>query len=259
VFIRDIIPTIIENKRYLTEENFVGEVLDGYKSRRSILTKEAAIALSNAEQEFRKDGYAIVVYDSYRPQRAVDQFIEWAKDEDETSQKEKYYPHIDKEDLFEKDYICSTSGHSRGSTLDMTLIEIDKKLKPVEVTERFLTNGLPIPYLDDGTVDFGTSFDYFGESSNHGSTLVEEKYQKIRNYLKDVMKRHGFTHMPTEWWHYTLENEPFDDKYFDFVLGPKRCEPPFKPIPIEELPTKEDVLADVAKLKEETEDSKQSE
>jgi zinc D-Ala-D-Ala dipeptidase len=219
VYIKDVIPTIIENQRYLTNENFVGEPLNGYKSKRPVLTKEAAFALSNAEKEFRNDGYAIVIYDSYRPQRTVDQFVEWAKDENDIKKKDQYYPYIPKSKLFELEYIAERSGHSRGSTLDMSLIKIDESLKDIKFTNHTLEDGEIIPFLDDGTIDFGSSFDYFGEASHHDNSKVDIQYLEMRNYLRQVMKKHGFKDYSVEWWHYTLENEPFPDTYFNFVVS----------------------------------------
>jgi zinc D-Ala-D-Ala dipeptidase len=131
--------------------------------------------------------------------------------------KDHYYPYVEKSKLFELNYIAVNSSHSRGSTLDMTLIKIDESIQNIKFTNRTLENGRIIPFLDDGTVDFGSSFDYFGEASHPDTSLVDKQYQDLRQYLKKVMKKHGFKDYPIEWWHYTLENEPFPDTYFNFA------------------------------------------
>jgi zinc D-Ala-D-Ala dipeptidase len=219
VYIDDVDPSIISDLRYLTSENFVGKPLVGYKTDRPIITEQAAIALARAQLEFESDGYSIVVYDSYRPQRTVNYFVEWAKDLNDTKMKDRYYPYVPKSKLFELDYIAAKSGHSRGSTLDMTLIKLDEPIFNVTLSNRTLENGQIIPFLDDGTVDFGSSFDYFGEASHHDTPLVDKQYQDLRNYLRSVMKKNGFKDYAAEWWHYTLENEPFPDTYFNFVVS----------------------------------------
>lgn len=218
VYLKEIEPTIIENLRYYSSENFIGRKLDGYEKNCVILSEGAAKALSNVQQDLLKDGYSLVVYDAYRPQKTVDLFIRWSKDFRDQSQKEKYYPNIDKKDLFKLGYIAEKSGHSRGSTVDLTIIKLNNTLKSVVLEKRKLKNGSIVTYLDDGTVDMGSSFDLFDIASHHDSEAIDQKYLKLRNYLRSVMEKNGFNGYQEEWWHYTLKNEPFTDTYFNFSV-----------------------------------------
>jgi D-alanyl-D-alanine dipeptidase len=218
VYLKDIEPTIIENLRYFSNENFMGRKIDGYKANRVILTSEAAIALVKIQQELLKNGYSLVIYDAYRPQLAVDFFMKWSKDSNDQVAKEKYYPDINKADVFKLGYVAEKSGHSRGSTVDLSIIRIGDSLKPITFQKRQLKNGSIIPFLDDGSVDMSSSFDLFGEASHHDSNLIETEFLARRNYLRGIMKKNGFNDYPEEWWHYTLKNEPFPDTYFDFVV-----------------------------------------
>ena len=196
----------------------MGRKIDGYKANRVILTSEAAIALVKIQQELLKNGYSLVIYDAYRPQRAVDFFMKWSKDSNDQVAKEKYYPDINKADVFKLGYVAEKSGHSRGSTVDLSIIRIGDSLKPITFQKRQLKNGSIIPFLDDGSVDMSSSFDLFGEASHHDSNLIETEFLARRNYLRGIMKKNGFNDYPEEWWHYTLKNEPFPDTYFDFVV-----------------------------------------
>jgi D-alanyl-D-alanine dipeptidase len=218
VYIKDIDPTIIENLRYFSSENFVGRKIEGYLANRVILTKEAAEALAKVQRELIQEGYSIVVYDAYRPQRAVNSIIEWSSDATDQIAKTRYYPSIDKADIFKLNYIAKQSGHSRGSTVDLSIIKIGSPLKPIELEERQLRNGKIVPFLDDGTLDMGTSFDLFNEASHHDNDLIDTKFMKRRNYLREIMKENGFSEYKKEWWHYTLKDEPFPETYFDFPV-----------------------------------------
>jgi D-alanyl-D-alanine dipeptidase len=219
VYLHDVDPTIKEHLRYFTEENFVGRVITGYESPRAIVTRECAHALSRVQADLALDGYSLVIYDAYRPQRAVDSIVEWTHDHTDTCAKHKYYPSVDKEEIVPQGYVAPCSGHTRGSTLDLTIIKSTKRLRPgCTLTHRQLRNGDWIPFLDDGTVDMGTSFDFFGVASGHDSELVSDEHTQMRNYLRDKMRKHGFRHLPEEWWHYTLEDEPYEDTYFNFDI-----------------------------------------
>ncbi|MGI4775708.1 MAG: M15 family metallopeptidase [Janthinobacterium lividum] len=218
IYLRDIDPTIIENLRYYSGENFIGRRVDGYKSNKVILTKEAAKSLSKVQKELLSNGYSLIVYDAYRPQKAVDQFVKWSEDSADQINKNKYYPDVAKNDVFKLGYVAEKSGHTRGSTVDVTMIRSDSALKEITIHNRKLLDGNLAPYLEDGTVDMGTSFDLFGVASHHDSKLIEKKYLDLRNYLRTVMKENGFKEYQEEWWHYTLENEPFLEIYFDFDI-----------------------------------------
>ena len=162
----------------------------------AILTEEAAAALKKAADSLEEQGYYIKIFDAYRPQRAVDHFIRWAKDLDDVKMKEQFYPEVDKSKLFELGYIAEKSGHSRGSTVDLTLVDI-------ETNEE---------------LDMGSGFDFFGSISNHGTDLITPEQERNRNILRDAMVAAGFKIYPEEWWHYTLEDEPYPDTYFNFPV-----------------------------------------
>lgn len=218
VFLKDIDNTIRESSRYYTEENFLGRPIAGYKTNSIICTKEAAEKLKLAHKELTLKGYNFVVYDGYRPQKAVDEFIRWGMNESDNITKDYYYPMLDKKDLFKLGYLPDKkSSHSRGSTFDLTIIKSDQKLKSIVYSKRKLLNGDEIIFLDDNTIDMGSSFDLFHEASHHDSNLIELTYAEMRNFLRDTMKKYGFKEYKEEWWHYTLENEPYPDTYFDFV------------------------------------------
>ena len=220
VYLHEIDPTILVSLRYQSNENFVGKPVDGYKKPVVIMTKQAAKALKQAQAAVKKDGYCLVVYDAYRPQKAVDHFVRWSKEIEDQVKKTAYYPRVDKARVFELDYVAERSGHSRGSTIDLTIIKDGNRLHEVTERERTLLDGFTTTYLDDGTVDMGSSFDLFDKASHHENNLVAERYKKLRMYLKNIMETYGFKKYPNEWWHFTLKNEPYpanlDSSYFDF-------------------------------------------
>ena len=195
VYLKDIDTSIIVDLKYYSTENFTGQRVDGYHSNSAILTKESATALSNVQDDLEKLGYSLILYDAYRPQSAVDFFVKWSKKINDTSYKDIYYPNIKKSDLFELGYIAYKSGHSRGSTVDVSLLEISTNKE----------------------IDMGTVFDYFGIESHTFFNGISEKQKSNRLILYEVMSKNGFKNYPKEWWHYTLENEPFQ-KYFDFLV-----------------------------------------
>jgi D-alanyl-D-alanine dipeptidase len=196
VYITDVIPTAQLEIRYCSNDNFVGTVIDGYEAPKAILTLEAAQALKKAANALYEQGYYIKIFDTYRPQRAVNHFIRWAKYLDDTKMKKKYYPELDKSVLFDLGYIAEKSGHSRGSTVDLTLVKISSGKE----------------------LDMGSGFDFFGKISNHGTDLITEEQEKNRNILRDAMVEAGFEVYPEEWWHYKLKDEPYPDTYFDFPV-----------------------------------------
>ena len=198
VLITDVIPDAILEIRYYSTFNFVGERINGYQAPVAYLTKEAAWALKNVSDEVMKQGYRIKIYDAYRPQTAVDHFKAWAEDLQATEMKPYFYPEVDKSELFDKGYIAAKSGHSRGSTVDLTLVDMK--------TGREL--------------DMGGGFDYFGELSHpdYTATLTQEQIDN-RMLLQKAMTNNGFRPLPEEWWHFTLKNEPYTDTYFDFPVA----------------------------------------
>ena len=197
VLISDVIPDCILEIRYYSTYNFVGTRIDGYEEPLAFLTKEAAAALKEVSDELITKGYRLKIYDAYRPQKAVDHFVRWSKDTEDTAMKEYFYPDLDKSVLFDQMYIMEYSGHSRGSTVDLTLFDMK--------TEK--------------EADMGGTFDYFGELSHPDYTEITEEQYANRMLLRDVMIRHGFKPLESEWWHFTLEDEPFPDTYFNFPVN----------------------------------------
>ena len=198
VMISDAVPDAILEIRYYSTYNFVGERIHGYEEPTALLTKQAADALKSASDALLPLGYRLKIYDAYRPQCAVDHFKTWAQDPDDIRMKPYFYPEVDKAQLFDRGYIASRSGHSRGSTVDLTLFDMKKGID----------------------VDMGGSFDYFGSSSHadytDGLTATQIANRKL---LRDTMLAHGFTGIDTEWWHFTLKDEPYPDTYFNFPVA----------------------------------------
>lgn len=223
VYLDQVDPTIQASLRYCGTQNFAGRPIKGYLAPRVILTEQAAQALKKAQIVFSQEGfqgkkYSIVVYDASRPQDAVDDFYQWSQNPADQAMKAWFYPREDKEKLFDRGYIAQKSGHSRGSTVDITLISLGKTVKEIIPQKRLLKDGFEIFYLDDGTVDMGTSFDVFDISSHYKSSLIESAHQELRDFLKQTMQDCGFKNYAEEWWHFTLENEPFPSTYHNFPI-----------------------------------------
>ncbi|WP_445954946.1 M15 family metallopeptidase [Yeosuana sp.] len=196
VYVKDIVPDLNVELRYNTNNNFVGKRIEGYRSNKLILTTEAAYALKQVQEALQNQNLCLLVYDGYRPQRAVNHFMNWAQNLNDTVNKQKYYPYVKKKDLFKEEYIATRSGHSRGSTLDLTIIDGN--------------TGKPI--------DMGSSYDFFGEASWVNFEGISKEQKANRQLLQTVMLQYGFRNYPKEWWHFTLRQEPFLDTYFDFVI-----------------------------------------
>ena len=196
VVLGEYIPDIIQEIRYYSTYNFVGDRIDGYEMPCALMTREAAEALKKVSDDVMKIGYRLKIYDAYRPQRAVNHFVRWAKDIKDTRMKNYFYPELDKSRLFPEDYIMEKSGHSRGSTVDLTLFDMKTGKE----------------------LDMGGTFDYFGEKSHPDYKKITKQQFKNRMILRDVMVKHGFKPLYSEWWHFTLENEPYPDTYFTFPV-----------------------------------------
>ena len=197
VSVSELVPDVILEIRYYSTFSFVGERIDGYEEPIALLTKEAAAALNNVSEAVQKKGYRLKIFDAYRPVRAVQHFVRWAKDPNDTRMKEYFYPQLEKDVLFEKGYILEHSGHSRGSTVDLTLYDS--------------TLGRD--------VDMGGPFDYFGELSHPDYRGITEEQYENRMFLREAMMRHGFEPLAEEWWHFTLKPEPYPDTYFTFPVN----------------------------------------
>lgn len=196
VNLKEQIPNLEIDLRYYGSHNFLGRPVKGYEANKVFISREAASALVQIQKELNAQGLGIKVFDAYRPQQAVNNFKEWALDIADTAAKKEFYPDVDKRNLFKLGYIAEKSGHSRGSTIDLTIINLKDKKE----------------------LDMGTGFDYFGEPSHHDYSNLSPQQKANRKLLKDIMEKHGFKSIEEEWWHYTLKNEPFKDQYFDFKV-----------------------------------------
>ncbi|MBA3752376.1 M15 family metallopeptidase [Candidatus Dependentiae bacterium] len=222
MYLSEVDPSIVVSLRYSTPENFIGRPVDGYRKPLAIVTRQVAEALKKAQKELNKDGYSLVVYDAYRPQQAVDCFMEWSENPHDQVKKLHYYPRVDKSRVFELGYVAKRSSHSRGSTVDITLIEYGKALHEILVEDRTLLDGFTIKYLNDGTVDMGSSFDLFDRVSHHINNLITHDHKNIRAYLRRIMEKQGFKTIEEEWWHYVLKEEPYsadhESSYFNYCV-----------------------------------------
>jgi D-alanyl-D-alanine dipeptidase len=223
VTLRSVDPTIIQEMRYFTPHNFVGERIDGYAQPICVLTRPAAQALHKAQTRLLRQGYTLKVYDCYRPQRAVDHFVRWAKDLDDQAMKSEFYPNVDKTRLFADGYIAEKSGHSRGSTLDVTLVKLPAKpTRPYHPGEPLVPCFAPAgERFPDNSVDMGTGFDCFDTLSHTLDPRVQGEQRANRLRLKSTLEGLGFVNLPEEWWHYTYKPEPYPDTYFDFPVSRK--------------------------------------
>lgn len=193
-YIKAKIPTIELEIRYYGEENFIGRKIDGYLAPKAILTTKATTALSSVQKELKIFGLGLKVFDAYRPQKAVDHFVHWGHDLSDEKMKAIYYPQVQKRYLFRDGYIAKKSGHSRGSTVDLTIIDLASKVQ----------------------LDMGSSFDFFGKISHLNAKNITPQQRANRMLLNTLMLKHGFNAYIEEWWHFTLKNEPYKKRYFNF-------------------------------------------
>ncbi|SDB47140.1 D-Ala-D-Ala dipeptidase vanX. Metallo peptidase. MEROPS family M15D [Flavobacteriaceae bacterium MAR_2010_188] len=196
VYVKEVITDIDVELRYFTDNNFVGDTITDYNKNELILTKPAAVALREVQNQLMQQNLCLRIYDGYRPQGAVNHFIKWARKLDDTLMKQQFYPEVKKRNLFNSGYIASRSGHSRGSTVDLTIIDA--------------ATGKPL--------DMGSPYDFFGEVSWIEHKGISDAQRKNRQLLQKVMAKNGFRNYPKEWWHFTLRNEPFPGTYFDFPI-----------------------------------------
>ncbi len=196
VYVDQVIPGVQLDIRYYGENNFVGTRIDGYDALVGILTNEAATALKAVNQDLNEQEYSLKIFDAYRPQEAVDHFIRWSWDRNDQKMKSSYYPHVDKGELFDLGYLARRSAHSRGSTVDVTIVSLESGEE----------------------LDMGTPFDYLDPLSGWDAKSISPEQTANRLLLKNIMQRHGFQAISREWWHYTLINEPYPNRYFDFNI-----------------------------------------
>jgi zinc D-Ala-D-Ala dipeptidase len=190
------VPGLVLDIRYAGSNNFVGRPIAGYEAPRCLLTREAAAALAAVQADLNALGYGLKVFDCYRPARAVADFAAWARDLDDQRMRAEYYPNVDKSRLFELGYIAERSGHSRGSTLDVTIVEV----------------------ASGEELDMGTPFDLFDPRSWPSDESVSAEARRHRMMLQSAMAARGFRPLREEWWHFTLEGEPYPETYFDFPV-----------------------------------------
>ncbi|XOV69998.1 MAG: M15 family metallopeptidase [Verrucomicrobiota bacterium] len=201
VVLTEHIPGIQLQLKYATSDNFTGNVVTGYRGGQCLITKDAAEALKKVQSELSSMGLSLLVFDAYRPQHAVECFVEWAKTPNtDDAIRRRFFPKLRKSELFPKGYIADRSGHSRGSTIDLTICSIRKngKVKPLNM---------------------GTPFDFFGEEAGIPYKDIPPQHRSNRLLLKQLMEKHGFRNYAVEWWHFTLNNEPYPDTYFNFSIS----------------------------------------
>ena len=197
VLLSDYVPGIVQEIRYFSTYNFVGDRIDGYEEPCALLTKEAARALKAVANEANVMGYRLKIFDAYRPAKAVKHFVLWGIEDLDQRMKPYFYPDLKKQELFEKGYIAAQSSHSRGSTVDLTLLDMQSGKE----------------------LDMGSPFDYFSELSHPDYKGITPEQYANRQALQKLMVRHGFAPIDCEWWHFTLKDEPFPDTYFAFPVS----------------------------------------
>ncbi|GAY15879.1 D-alanyl-D-alanine dipeptidase [Mycobacterium sp. shizuoka-1] len=220
VALADVDSSILQDIRYATDHNFIGSPVDGYPSPMCILTRQAADGLRRAQQDFLERGFTLKVYDCYRPQRAVDEFVSWAGDLGDQRMKNEFYPRVDKAELFDDGYIARQSGHSRGATVDLTLVALPATPTPPYVTGQPLVDCTAPQQLrfSDNSIDMGTGYDCFDTLANTSDPRITGDQAKNRLLLEEGLARYGFVNYDKEWWHYTYRPEPYPDTYFDFPV-----------------------------------------
>ncbi|MEU3451568.1 M15 family metallopeptidase [Streptomyces thermolilacinus] len=225
--LRAVDRTILQEMRYTTEHSFVGAPVDGYREPVCLLTRPAARALHRAQVRLLRRGYSLKVYDCYRPQRAVDHFVRWAGDLADERMKAEFYPRVDKARLFADGYIAERSGHSRGSTVDVTLVRLPAApTRPYVPGEPLVDCAAPKEQrFPDNSVDMGTGFDCFDTLSHTDDPRVRGAARGNRDLLRGVLAAEGFVNLPEEWWHFTYRPEPFPETYFDFPVEGLRERP----------------------------------
>jgi D-alanyl-D-alanine dipeptidase len=196
VYLAEVDTSIKSELRYLSNNNFIGKPIDGYINKTIIISKPAALALKQVQKKLLQFNLTLKVFDAYRPQQAVDHFVRWARVLNDTLMKQQYYPEVTKNKLFQLGYIASKSGHTRGSTVDLTIVD--------------LTTGREL--------DMGSPYDYFGTESHPLQNKLTKNQRVNRLLLRNLMLSNGYKPYENEWWHFTLRNEPFPTTYFNFPI-----------------------------------------
>jgi D-alanyl-D-alanine dipeptidase len=196
VYLADVDKSIQKELRYLSNNNFIGKPIDGYINDCVIVSKPTAKALKQIQEKLKKEGLSLKIFDAYRPQQAVDHFVRWAKVLNDTLMKKQYYPKVQKSQLFNLGYIASKSGHTRGSTVDLTIVDLKTGKE----------------------LDMGSPYDFFGVRSHPFYRKISEKQKENRMLLRRIMLKNGFKPYDNEWWHFTLKEEPYPKTYFNFTV-----------------------------------------
>jgi zinc D-Ala-D-Ala dipeptidase len=220
VSLHDVDPSITVEMRYLTPHNFIGRRIPGYRENVCLLTRPTAEALKRVQAAVRAKGYTLKVFDCYRPQRSVDAFVAWAKDLSDRRMKAEFYPRVRKQVLFKEGYIAAQSGHSRGSTLDLTLVKLPaRRPEHYRRGDRLRDCALPARRrFRDDSIDMGTGYDCFDPLAHPFNARIRGKQRANRLKLRAPMLAAGFKGLATEWWHFTLRDEPYPDTFFDFPM-----------------------------------------
>jgi len=197
VYLKQICPEIKIDLKYASSDNFTGNSVPGYSANSAILTAEAATALCQVQRELEQQNLGLLIWDAYRPTKAVDSFLKWEHEADDLQIKQRFYTKMSKREIFEFGLIApGHSSHSRGSTVDLTIYSL----------------------LSGQELDMGTDFDYFAEESYTSSKEISSTAESNRKILVGLMAKYGFDNFPKEWWHYTLRDEPFPNQYFNFEV-----------------------------------------
>jgi len=196
VYLTDVDASIASELRYISNNNFIGKPIDGYINNTVIVSKPTALSLKKVQERLVQFNLSLKVFDAYRPQQAVDHFVRWAKVLNDTLMKQQYYPEVPKNKLFKLGYIAAKSGHTRGSTVDLTIIDLTSKKE----------------------LDMGSPYDYFGRASHPMQNNLTSIQRANRLLLRNLMLSNGFIPYENEWWHFTLKNEPFPKTYFNFPI-----------------------------------------
>ena len=224
VYLRDVDPTIVQDIRYASAHNFVGRPVKGYLAAECILSEPAARGLATVQKKLAEQKLSLIVWDCYRPKRAVEDFLQWSRDPSRTETKIEFYPRSDKEKLFALGYIAMRSAHSRGSTVDLGIVPATLSAVPKPDPSQPL-KACTLPKgerFEDGAIDFGTGYDCLDEMAATSNAAVSEVAQRNRQMLKSVMQSAGFRPYSKEWWHFELADEPFRQDGFDFEIAPAR-------------------------------------
>lgn len=220
VYLKDVDPSIVQDMRYAGYHNFIGRPIQGYFASECILSAQAAQSLHAVQSELKQSGLSLKVFDCYRPQMAVNDFIAWSKNPKDQQMKTEFYPRVNKKDFFKLGYVMAHSGHSRGSTVDLTIIAMPVRESSAyhPGQKLFSCYGPYQQRFHDNSIEMGTGYDCMDVLSHGDNHAINMIAYHNRILLKDIMTKYGFVPYPEEWWHFTLKTEPFPMTYFNFPI-----------------------------------------